>query len=207
MARATNSLPAPEGPVIEGGELAHAGIEGAAVAPHIVGENGLPDGSAKAGGGHGAADDVLKDPLEGALDLPEAGEGVARVVSGGEADALDLEQAAPVLEEVAIEPPAGARLALGERGFEEFRVIALVEQQQGGVLIEGEVGFGGAGVFGQTGPQPLQRLRHPLRDAPGVGARPVFAAPAPYRLAFHELGPQNGALQLHTFGEKGITVS
>src|SRR5215469_13980481 len=46
-------------------ELAHAGVERTAVATNIVSEDGLPNAGAQACGGHGAADDVGKDLVEG----------------------------------------------------------------------------------------------------------------------------------------------
>ena len=73
------------------GEIAHARVQRAAVAAHVVREDRLPDGGAQPRRGHGAADDVAKDLLEGALDLAEAGEGVDRIVTGGQA--ADLEEA------------------------------------------------------------------------------------------------------------------
>src|ERR1017187_3292054 len=60
------------------------------------GWRGAGAGGAGAAGRHGAADDVAEHLLEGALDLAEAGEGVAGIVTGGQAHGVDVEEAAPV---------------------------------------------------------------------------------------------------------------
>src|SRR5204863_9403241 len=96
-------------------EVAHALIERATVAAHVVREYRLPDGGAQPGGGERAADDVGEDAIEGALDLAKAGEGVAGIECGREDDTVDRQEVAPVGEEVLIEAPA-AGTALGETG-------------------------------------------------------------------------------------------
>ena len=90
-------------------ELAHARVQRAPVAPHIVREDGLPDGRPQPRRRHGTADDVAEDLLEGPLDLAEAGEGVARVVAGRQAHSLDLEEVAPVGQKAVVESPARRR--------------------------------------------------------------------------------------------------
>ena len=47
-----------------------------------------------------------KSDLEGALDLAEAGERVARIVAGGKRHAVDLEEVPPVGQELVVEAPA-----------------------------------------------------------------------------------------------------
>ena len=70
----------------ERGEIAHARVQRAPVAAHVVREDGLPHRGAQPGGGHRTADDVVEDLFEGALDLAEAGEGVDRLVMAGKRD-------------------------------------------------------------------------------------------------------------------------
>ena len=79
MARATNSLPVPDGPVQDERGTAHARIHGPAVTPHIMREHGLPDGRAQTGGGHRIANNAVEDVAEGAHKLAEAREHVMRI--------------------------------------------------------------------------------------------------------------------------------
>jgi hypothetical protein len=54
-----------------------------------VSKDGLPDGPAQPRGRKRTADDVAKGDVEGALDLPEAREGVAWIVFEGKAQSFD----------------------------------------------------------------------------------------------------------------------
>src|SRR6476469_2909445 len=86
----------------EGGEFAHVVVEDAEIAAKVGGEDGMPDGSAKLGRGHGAADDVAKDEMEGAADLEEGGEEMGGVVARLNFAAGDLEVVIEVGEELAV---------------------------------------------------------------------------------------------------------
>ena len=100
----------------ERGELAHARVQRAPVAADIVREDGLPDGGAQPRGRHRAADDIAEDLLESALDLAEACERVAGLVARRKAHAVDLEEVAPIGQEVVVEAPAcGIRLFASRR--------------------------------------------------------------------------------------------
>ena len=180
------------------GEFAHARVERAAVAPHIVREDGLPDGGAQARRGHGTADDVAEDLLEGALDLAEAGEGVARIVRR-----RDRTEVSAIGQEVVVEAPARRVAGLRARiRLRKTSVVALIEKVQDRVFVEQQVLLA----------QVAARLRHhrlQLRgNAPHILARPlgVVHLLAPDRLALLELGSQHGALQLHPFRQKGIAI-
>src|SRR5579871_495449 len=115
------------------GKFAHARVERAPVAAHVVSEDRLPDGGTQPRGRHRAADDIAEYLLERALDLPETGEGMARIVAGGEMDALDFEEATPVVAEACVKAPAGGIGFVRRRaksGSEKVAVVTGVEERQ-----------------------------------------------------------------------------
>ena len=192
--------------------LAHARVQRAPVAAHVVREDRLPDRCPQARRRHGAADHVAKHLLERALDLPVAGERVARIVAGGEAHAVDVEEVPPVAEKAVVETPAGG-IGLGrgrsEPRLEEIAVVALIEQQQYGILVEHQILRAGLGALAQPRAQLFGHALQALHDAPCVDPRPlrVVHLLAPDRLAFHEIAAQRRALELDPLRQEGIRVS
>ena len=99
---------------------------------------------------------------------------MAGLVAGGEAHAVDVEEAAPVGQEIVVEAPAGG-VALGcggsEGGCEEMAVVTLVEQVQDRVFIEHQVRRAGVGAFAEAGLELSGQRFQALDDASDVGAR------------------------------------
>ena len=193
--------------------VAHARIQGAAVAADVVREDGLPDGGAQAGGRHGAADHVAEYLLEGALDLAEAGEGVTRIVAGGEVHALDVEKVLPVGQEVVVEAPARG-IALGRGGpegrREKMAVVTLIEDVQDRVFIEHQVRRAGLRhLVVQPGLELLNQRLDAFGDAVDVGARLLglrSRAGFENQPAWDERVPQCGAFEFHPFGQEWVRV-
>ena len=76
------------------------------------------------------------------------------------------------------------------------------------VFVEDEVVVAGPRAAAQAAAQLLRQGLELAVDPPDVFARPgLFDAVAPDRLAFHELGAQDGALVLHAFGQERIAVA
>ena len=196
----------------ERGELAHARVERAAVAADIVGEDGLPDGGAQARGRHGAADDVAEYLLEGALDLAEAGEGVAGIVAGGEVHALDVEEVRASRPGNCCKSASGPD-RFGRRQFRKRR------RRNGGSNAD----RAGAGprlhtAPGRTGGPPRPRGGGPGAAAARVSTRSTMRQTlargwfgiadvlAPDGLARDEVVAQRGALEFHPFGQERVGV-
>src|SRR5437667_3750970 len=103
----------------EGGEVAHMIEEDAEIAAKVGGENGIPDGRAELGSGHGAADDVAEDEVEGAADLEEAGEEMGGIKAGLNLLTGQIEEVIEVGKKFAIEVDL-ARGRTGRGGDEVF---------------------------------------------------------------------------------------
>ncbi len=191
------------------GEFAHPRVKSAPVAAHIVREDGLPDRAAKAGGRERAADDVPKGDVEGALDLPETGEGVPRIAFRRETDAFHVEVMAPVSKEFVVEAPAGRVLLLRpETGLVELGIGALIDQVERSVLVELKVRPERLRTGSQETAQVLNQRLEFGQNAPHVRARSrMLGAVAPHGLAFEELVAEYGPLAFDPFGQKRIGVA
>src|SRR5262249_45238066 len=89
--------------------------------------------------GHRVADDVAKDIFERALNLAVAGERVARFMSAGKTDAVDLEAMLPVREKLVIEAPAARDRDSGVGAEERLAALpgrTLIEQVQRGIFVQ-----------------------------------------------------------------------
>ena len=154
---------------------------------------------------------VAKNLLESALNLAEAGERVAGIVAGGEAYAVDMEEVAPVGQEVVVEAPSGG-VALGgggsEGGCKKMAVVTLIEDVQDRVFIEHQVRPPGLHALAETGLKLLHQRFDAFGDAVDVGARLLGVAHvlAPDGLAGHEGIPQRGAFEFHPLGQERVRV-
>jgi hypothetical protein len=97
MARATSSLPVPDGPVTRVGTSFHPRVERAAVAPAVAREDRLPDRRAQAARGRRLAEDVRVDVMERAPDLVVAREDVGCLRPEGARAPPDVEVVAEIL--------------------------------------------------------------------------------------------------------------
>src|ERR1019366_6496317 len=135
-----------------------------------------------------------------------------RIVAGGEPHTVDVEEMPPVAEKAVVETPAGG-IGLGrgrsEPRLEEIAVVALIEQQQYGILVEHQILRAGLGAFAQPRAQLFGHALQVLHDAPYVDPRPfrVVHLLAPDLLAFHEIAAQRRALELDPLRQEGIRVS
>ena len=171
---------------------------------------GLPDGRAQPRGGQRSADDVAKNLLEGALDLAEAGEGVARVVTRGKRTPSISKKCRQSARNLDRSASALARSAAGsEAGFVEARIVALIEQMQDGVFIEHQVRLAGrrvpdrrrcAKLFGER----LQALDNP----PHVDARPLGISTGRLQTGSPSTNSPPRAARSHSsaFGQERIAV-
>ena len=185
----------------EGGEVVHALVEGAPVAAHVVGEDGLPDGGAEAGGGHGASDDVEEDVVERALDLVKAREDMAGSETGFEGFAGQEEGAVPVGEELAVELPAAV-------GFDEARIVALVEEVVDGVFVDSRVGGGDIRGCGEAVVEAFDEGFELAINTGDVGEFGIGVGDrdAPDGFGGDEFASECGALPFDAFGKEGIGV-
>jgi hypothetical protein len=136
---------------------------------------------------------------------------VAGIVAGGETHAIDMEEAAPVGQEIVVEAPAGG-VALGrggsEGGCEEMAVVALIDQVQDRVFIEQQVGRAGFDAFAEARLELRGQWFQAVHDASDDGARLFRIADvlAPDRFSGHEGVAQHGTLELDPFGQEGVGI-
>src|ERR1019366_6559123 len=83
-------------------ELAHARVQSAPVAPHVVREDGLPHRPAQSRRRQRTADDVPEGDVERPLDLPETRERVPRIPFVGEPYAVDREAVPQVRQKLVV---------------------------------------------------------------------------------------------------------
>jgi hypothetical protein len=202
MARAISSLPVPEGPVIKRGELAHLGVEGPAVAAHVVRKDGLPDAGSQPRRRHGVADDVVVNVMKRALDLPVAGEDVRGRQGAGERLARNAAVLFPIGEESPVERPLTA-------SAHEVGVIALVKKIVDALLVDAELAFLAIGGGDKPRAQVFHLLVQLAVDRNDIRRRRIGIGHggAPDRPAIDEFRAQRRALVGDPLRQKRIAVA
>jgi hypothetical protein len=197
-------LAGPRGTGDEGRQVAHPAVQDALVPAQVVSEDGLPDLGPQPRHRPRAADDRMEGGLEGAADLKAAGEKMGRIEWGP--PPAGGENVIAIRGELGVEPEIGTAAGRGQGGMEP-RLVAIVKEMEGDVLVEPDLLRRGPGSPDEPLPHLLDETGRALDDPRLVRVLPRGIVPRmPDGIEGDVLPAQRPPLPVDPLGHEGVDV-